>query len=153
MKRVHTGLIVLLVATLGLWGCSQGNSKSAANNERIKTLEAKCAKLEEDYRAVASARDQARRKAAQIEADQEKEKEAFAKEKVQLQVELEKQQLIAKERDTIKSDLATRTLERDTYQTHLDELRRGMKSLLSQVDAVMPERQEPAVEVVPIPKL
>ena len=67
MNRNGKALIVLLVAAIGLWGCSQGPGQSAIQAERIKALEIKCAKLEDDYKAAASARDQARRKITTLE--------------------------------------------------------------------------------------
>ena len=66
MNRGSKALIVFAVAALGLWGCGRPSGQ-AAMAERLKQLEAKCGKLEEDYRAVASARDQARKKLAAVE--------------------------------------------------------------------------------------
>src|SRR5262249_8492724 len=70
MTRANKALAVLVVAALGLWGCAQGPANGAGSAERIKALEGKCAKLEDDYRAVASARDQLRKKLA--EADEQR---------------------------------------------------------------------------------
>ena len=39
MNRNGKALIVLLVAAVGLWGCSQGPGQSAIQAERIKALE------------------------------------------------------------------------------------------------------------------
>src|SRR5437868_13239380 len=62
MTRSHKALIVIVVATLGLWGCAQGKSKPTANSdERIKSLEARCAHLESENHTLATARDKAQK--------------------------------------------------------------------------------------------
>jgi len=121
-------LIVIVVATLGLWGCAQGKNKPTANNEdRIKALEARCTRLENDYRTVAAARDKAQK--LLIEADRER---------VRLQQELEASKVIVQERDDLKLQLASRTAERDAAQTHFEELRKGIRSLLGRVESSLP---------------
>ena len=61
MTRAHKSLIVMLVALVGVWGCSQGDSKAVSSRhlDRIKSLEAKCASLEQECQAALSDRDRA----------------------------------------------------------------------------------------------
>ena len=55
------------------WGCAQGPANPhAAQAERLHALEGKCGKLEEDYRAVAGARDQFRKRVAALEEERGK---------------------------------------------------------------------------------
>src|SRR2546429_9935501 len=66
VSRANRMLAVLVVASLGLWGCAQG----PANNghvERLRGLETKIAKLEDDFRAAVVVRDQLRKKLTQAE--------------------------------------------------------------------------------------
>ena len=66
MQKTSTALLVLMLfSSLGLWGCSQ--QKNGATTTKIKELEARHVKLEEDYRSVASANESNRRKIAGLE--------------------------------------------------------------------------------------
>jgi hypothetical protein len=128
MTRANKALIVMVVAGLGVWGCAKGPAnQQAAQAERIKVLESKCTKLEEDYRAVATARDQAKKRLAVLE-----------EEKAQLQKELELHQIVVKERDELRRQLEQRTGERDVLQSRCDRLKKGLQSLLGQDDAMAP---------------
>jgi uncharacterized coiled-coil DUF342 family protein len=122
MARANKALVVLVVAVLGLWGCSQRPAPGGL--ERIKALETKISKLEDDYKAVATARDQARKKLADTEEQRLK---------VQQQFE-EQQQTLTKERDDLKQQVTTRTTERDALQTQFEGFRKGVRSLLNQAD-------------------
>jgi len=123
MTRANKALVIMAVAAFGLWGCTQGPTNGAGNVERIKALEAKCAKMEDDYRAVAATRDQLRKKLAAVE-----------EERGQLRQELEQQQIVLKERDELRQQLNARTQERDTAQLQYDVLRKGIRSLLGQAE-------------------
>jgi septal ring factor EnvC (AmiA/AmiB activator) len=124
MSRANKALVLLVVAVCGLWGCAQGPTNGAATQERIKALESKCGKLEDDYRAVAGARDQLRKKVAAID-----------EERAKLELELEQQQGVIKERDDLRQLLNVRTGERDTVQTQYDSFRKNIRSLLGQAEA------------------
>jgi predicted RNase H-like nuclease (RuvC/YqgF family) len=121
MSRGNQMLSVMLVVILGLWGCARQPVGSSAHSERIHSLESKCAKLEDDYRSVASARDQARKQAATLES-----------ERVRLQTELAEKQAIVKERDELRQQIAARTGERDNLQQRCDRLKKGLQTLLGQ---------------------
>jgi len=126
MTRGGKVLSVMLVALLGLWGCAKGPANPSAQ-DRLHTLEAKCSKLEDDYRSVANARDQARKQLAALEA-----------ERTRLRQELAEAQAIVKERDELRQQVSTRTSERDTLQLRCDRLKKGLQSLLGQDDAGLP---------------
>jgi septal ring factor EnvC (AmiA/AmiB activator) len=130
MARAHKALVVLVVAVLGLWGCAQRPAPGGL--ERIKSLEAKIAKLEDDYKAAATARDQARKKLADSE-----------EQRTKTQQDLEQQQ---KERDDLKQQVTTRTSERDALLTQFESFRKGVRSLLNQADTA-------ASALVPAPAL
>src|SRR5258708_17476289 len=61
MTQLQKVLIVMLVVLVGIWGCAQGPGGSASA-EKIKSLEAKVGRLDEDFRAAAATRDQYRQK-------------------------------------------------------------------------------------------
>ena len=109
MSRANKALVVLVVATLGLWGCAQGPSNGSA--DKIKSLEDKVSKLEDDCKTVTSARDAVRKKLAALE-----------EEYVKKQQELDQQ-------------IAARTAERDSVQTQFEQFRKNLRSLLGQADA------------------
>jgi hypothetical protein len=128
MNRFGRALIVLAVAALGVWGCSQASGAKTGQQERIHALETKCGKLEDDYKAVAAQRDQARKRAAAFEEDcarlEEKRK---------------------KEADEARQFLDARAAERDCLQVRCDRLKHGLQALLGQDDALaVPAAAPPA---------
>lgn len=128
MTRGGKVLSVMLVALLGLWGCARGPvGQSATQAERLHAMESKCNKLEDDYRSVAGARDQARKQVAALEAERAK-----------LQKELADKQVVLKERDALRQQVSLRTGERDNLQLRCDRLKKGLQSLLGQDDAMLP---------------
>lgn len=132
MTRSGKMLSVMLVVILGAWGCARGPVGPSAQAERIHSLESKCSKLEDDYRAVAGARDQARKQVAALEA-----------ERTRLQNDLAEKQAILQERDDLRQQVATRTNERDGLQQRCDRMKKGLQSLLGQDDAMLPPPAAP----------
>jgi septal ring factor EnvC (AmiA/AmiB activator) len=120
MSRANKAFAILVVAVLGLWGCTQSPT-NGANVEKIKALESRCAKLDDDCRAMAAARDQARKKVAAVEED--------------LRRKDDQSQAVVKERDELRQQLEVRTAVRDAYLGQFDQLRKGMRSLLGQADS------------------
>ncbi|HEY7423045.1 MAG TPA: hypothetical protein VH682_02275 [Gemmataceae bacterium] len=125
MTRGGKVLSVMLVVLLGLWGCARGPVGQSAQAERIHTLETKCSKLEDDYRSVAGARDQARKQVAALEA-----------ERTRLQKDLAAEH---QQRDALRQQMTTRTSERDNLQLRCDRMKKGLQNLLGQDDAMLPE--------------
>jgi chromosome segregation ATPase len=113
MSTKNRFLIILVIASLGLWGCAQGSANGPNNAERIRALENKLAKMESDYHTAAASRDQLRKKLTGLED--------------------EKAQLV-KDRDSFKGQLTARTVERDRLQTQYDAFRKGIKNLLGQAE-------------------
>ena len=66
MSQFQKAMLVLLVVMVGIWGCAQGRSGSSSA-DKIKALESKVNRLEEDFRAAATARDQFRSKVTEAE--------------------------------------------------------------------------------------
>ncbi len=135
MTQVQRALIVLLVATLGIWGCAQGPGASA---EKVKALEGKVARLEEDFRAAAAARDQFRKKLNENE-------QATA----QLRQEFD---VLQKDRDQLRAQLKTRTAERDSVAGQFDVFRKSLKDLIGQTEAAMSKPSAPPITTVSQPK-
>ena len=142
MSRGSNVLAVFVVASLGLWGCAQGRGGGA---DRLRALEIKCAKLEEDYRAVTAARDLLRAKVSALEAEQARlQQEAESHEpllKERLGLIAERQSLtrqrdnLVRDRGELQQQVTSRTSERDDARSQVDLLRKGLRSLLGQAEA------------------
>lgn len=126
MTRGGKAFSVMLVVMLGLWGCARGPVGVSKQTERIRSLETKCAKLEDDYRSVAAARDKARKQLTALES-----------ERARLQQELADKQAVVKERDSLRHQVATRTSERDNLKMRCDRMKKGLQELLGQDDAML----------------
>jgi hypothetical protein len=133
MNRTNKGLVVLTVALMGVWGCAQSSTPGPSTTDRLRALEVKNTKLEEDFRAVAAARDQVRRKLAAAE-EQLKQAEQQAADQVQAAV---------KEKEEVKLLLAARTGERDAMVLQFDAFRKNIKELLGQAEAALPRIADP----------
>jgi TolA-binding protein len=118
MNRLQKALGVLTVAVFGAWGCAQGTSGPSASSERIKTLEAKSSRLEEDFRAASAARDQLRKKLTAAEEDQAK-----------LKQENEVLLAASKERDELKAQFKTFTGERDVLVGEIGKIQKSLQSV------------------------
>ena len=129
MNRLSKALIVVAVAAFGLWGCSQAANNPAGQSERLHALESKCTKLEDDYKAVAKERADARSRAAALE-----EENAQLEAKRQKAEEQGKQ--LAQERDDLQQQLKSRTSERERLQARCDRLKKGLQELIGQDDAL-----------------
>lgn len=138
MTSTQKLLAVALLATVGIWGCAQGPNGSA---ERIKALETKVSRLEDDFKTAAAARDQYKKKLSSAE-------ETIA----QLRQEVDALQIVVKERDELKVLLKTRTSERDQVAVQFDGFRKNLRELLGQMDAATAKPQTPAVTPVSQPK-
>jgi septal ring factor EnvC (AmiA/AmiB activator) len=132
MTRGGKVLSVMLVVLLGLWGCARGPVGQSAQGERLRSLESTCEKLKDDYRSVASARDQLRKKVDALEA-----------ERLRLQQDLADKKAVVKERDDLRQQVTARTSERDNLQLRCDRIKKGLQSLLGQDDAMLPTPAAP----------
>jgi septal ring factor EnvC (AmiA/AmiB activator) len=116
MTRTSKLMSVAFVVMLGLWGCAQGPT-GAAMAERLKALEAKNARLEEDFRAAANTRDQLRQQLTRAEEH------------------VQKLQAVVRERDDLKVTLVTRTGERDQVSQQFEGFRKSLRDMLTQTEA------------------
>jgi uncharacterized coiled-coil DUF342 family protein len=123
MSQANKALVVMVVAVMGMWGCAQENKKHGSSDPRVKALELKNAKLEEDFRAVVEARDALRNKLAALDQDN-----------ARLGKELEQLPIVVKERDELRQQVTVRSNERDSLQNQLEGLRSGLRNLLGQVE-------------------
>jgi chromosome segregation ATPase len=137
MPKASTALLVLMLfSSLSLWGCT--HQKNGATNSKIRDLETRHSKLEEDYRVVVAANDSNRKKIANIEAQ-----------RAELAQQVEELKAIAQERDELKKSLATRTGERDNAQSQLSQFSRDLQALASRAEAAV-ANFGPSVAVVPV---
>jgi chromosome segregation ATPase len=134
MTRFRNAFGVFLVMMFGLWGCARGpgnDGSSTATNDKIKALEAKTAKLENDLKAVLAAKDQLRKQLGDAEEAQ-----------AQMKREIETLQPVVKERDELLVQLRSRVTERDQLQAQYDGFRRNIKDLLGQAEASLPDTKK-----------
>src|SRR5207237_5063962 len=115
--------LLLVVGSMGIGRCAQ-RVENGDSAEAISPLESMDARLEEDFKASVAARDQLRKKVASLD-----------EERIQLSQQVEQLQLVVKERDNLKQQLAVRTSERDTVQNQFNSLCKGLKTLLGQAES------------------
>ncbi len=132
MTRPWKAVIVLMVAALGLWGCSRSSAPQwSAHTERIRSLEAKCVKLEDEYRGVVSTRDQLRKHIASLE----EENVRLDRLRQQLNRDVAQARSVQQECDQLRRAMESRTTERDALQARCERLKKGLQSLIGQDDA------------------
>jgi hypothetical protein len=128
MSRAHKALAILVVSTLGLWGCAKGPGSNGP--ERIKALEAKVSRLEGDVKLGETAREQLRKKLAAAE-------EQLSK--------------VQKDRDGLDKTLSVRTSERDTLQTQYEGFRKSLRDLLGTAETSAPRYLPPVTTAAATP--
>lgn len=114
MTPANKALVMLVVASLGLYGCAKGPANGGGNVERLRTLEMRVAKAEDDFRAAAKSRDQLRQELTTLK-----------NQKAQYQ----------QQRDQLQQQLISRTNERDTVQVQYEQFRKEIRNLLGQAEA------------------
>ena len=137
MSRTGTLLTVLVVAALGAWGCAQGPANTNGLAEKIQVLETKCARLEKDYRVVATDRDEARAKSASLFEENTRLQKQLNNLNALFQKEQDTKKLVVKERDDLRQQIETRTNERNGLQIRCDNLKKGLQNLLGQDEAYL----------------
>ncbi len=141
---------VVLVVSLGLWGCARKPVENS-QSDRVRSLEGRCVKLEQDYRTVVQTRDKARRELAALEEENARlhrevaDRAALVKERDQLRKVAGERERLARqlsqrtsERDDLRQQLAQRLAERDTVLSRYERLRKGLQGLVNQDDAPPP---------------
>ncbi len=119
-------IAALLFCGIGAWGCNQ--QKTGVISNKIRDLEARYAKLEEDHRALHATSEQNRKRLLAVEAQ----RSALEEEKNDLSKQLD---LTVSERETLRKQIALRTQERDTAQNNLSQFSRDLQALAGRVEA------------------
>jgi chromosome segregation ATPase len=142
MKYFNPLLIgVLLVCSLSLWGCT--NQKTGAISVKVRELETRYAKLEEDYHTLQNTHDQNRKKLTESESQ----RAALDKDKTDLAKQLETS---TSESEELRKQVAQRTAERDTAQTNLRQFGKDLQALAGRVETVLNHSpQNPNLTIVP----
>ncbi len=96
------------------------------------------ARLEEDFRRAAAARDQFRKKLNENE-----------QATTQLRQEFD---VLQKDRDQLRAQLKTRTAERDSVAGQFDVFRKSLKDLIGQTEAALAKPPAPPIITVSQPK-
>ena len=129
MKTFNLLLVgVLLLSSLGLWGCT--HQKTGAITAKIRDLETRYVKLEEDYRLLQSTNEQNRKRLAQAETQ----RTALEQQKTDLN-----RQLITTtdQRDDLRKQVSQRTTERDVAQTNLTQFSKELQAFAGRVESVL----------------
>lgn len=143
MTRASKAFVVMVVAALGLWGCAQGPVGPRASTEKVKALEARCHKLEDECKQTAAARDQVRKKLAEVEEQRRK----------GLQEANAQKQAALKECDELRTQLQQRLTEREAMQNQFENFRQGVRTLLKDADAAAASIPSmPTISVLRVPE-
>ena len=136
MKNASTVfLLVMMFCSLGLWGCT--HQKNGSYHSKIRELENRYLKLEEDYKVVIQASDQLRKKVGQLETQ-----------RAELNNQVDELKTIARERDQLRIQLATRTVERDNLHGQLSQFRKDVQDLVGRMDTVISQNGGSTVNAV-----
>jgi chromosome segregation ATPase len=123
MSCAHKALLVItLVTTLGLWGCTQNRSGTGA--AKLRDLESRNAKLEEDYRAAVADGADLRKKLS----DAEDQVALLTRQAAQLPT-------VLKDRDRLRQQVQTTTSERAALLSQMQQFSRDLQTLAGKVDA------------------
>lgn len=121
-------LSVMLVCSLGLWGCT--HQKTGAITTKIRDLETRHAKLEEDYRVLQATHELARKRLTQTETQ----RAALEQQKADLAKQLE---TASAEREEMRKQAAQRAAERDSAQTNLVQFSKELQALVGRVETTL----------------
>lgn len=136
MKNAGTVfLLVMMFCSLGLWGCT--HQKNGAYHSKIRELENRYIKLEEDYKVVIQAGDQMRKKVVQLETQ-----------RAELSSQVDELKNIGRERDQLRAQLTGRTAERDSLRTQIGQFRKDVQDLIGRMDTAL-TNGDGAVTAVP----
>ena len=140
MKNINPFVIAaLLMCAVSLWGCNQ--QKSGAISNKIRELETRNAKLEDDYRALQAANEQHRKRLNAVEAQ----RDSLENEKADLAKQLE---TVSADRESLKKQISQRTVERDAAQNHLIQFSKDLQALAGRVEAAA-NTPSPNVSILP----
>ena len=139
MSRSRHAAGVLLVTLFGLWGCSRAPSAdtgSSATAEKLRAVETKLARLEDDFRAASAARDQLSKKLIAAEE---------ARTTLVMQVDRLGKDLKARD-----EQITQRTAERDEAAGQFKALKDELRELMAKAENGMkPVEGSSSVPVIP----
>jgi chromosome segregation ATPase len=139
MNGFQKGWVAAALCIVGIWGCAQGPTGGNASGDRLKALEMRAAKLEEDFRTTAAARDLFRKKLTTAEEeDQALRRRLSAAEETAQQLRSqteERLESIIRERDEFRAQLSIRTAERDALQGQYEQFRKTIREVVGQADS------------------
>jgi FtsZ-binding cell division protein ZapB len=142
----------MLFSTLGLWGIAQ--QKNGAYASRLRDLEARHAKIEDDQKSFAQQSERNQRRIAALEVEKAELTQAVEELKVVVaeRDELKKQLAIrTHERNDLRTQLDARTQERDTKAQELKQFAQELQALLGRVDSTIAAGQRPVGPTVAVP--
>jgi hypothetical protein len=163
----HAGtafLVVMLFATLGLWGFAQQKNGNYAS--RLRDLENRYLKMDEDYRILAGVGDRHQRRISQLEKERTDLNDQvenlqklvaecdtlrtqvgdLGRQRDSLKVQLSS---TARERDNLRNDLTARTQERDSLADQLHGYTRELQSLIGRIETALSTTPHNKVDAVP----
>jgi len=123
----------------GLWGCNQ--QKGTAINTKVRELETRYAKLDEDFRTLQASNEQFRKRMNQAESQ----RDALEAEKIELTKRIED---TTKERDILRDQFAQRTQERDNAQANLTQFSKDLQVLVGRVETALNNPQAPNLPII-----
>jgi len=152
MKHAGTAfLVVMLFSTLGLWGIAQ--QKNGAYTTRVRDLEARYTKIEDEQRSFAAQWDKSQRRIATLEVEKADLTQAIDELKTALNERDEMRQQLqvrTQDRDTLRNQLVNRTKERDKVAQDLRQFSQDLQGLLGRMDDVLANAPLPGtVEALP----
>ncbi len=142
MRYVNPVLFgVLVLCATGLWGC--GQQKSGVFSAKIRELEVRYAKLEEDFRTLQLASEQTRKRLNAAEAQ----RAALEQDKADLAKKVES---VTGDREALRKQMAQRIAERDAAQANLTQFNKDLQALASRVEAALNENSgNPSTAIIP----
>lgn len=127
----RAAVVCAFLIPMTIWGCSRNPSAGTT---------ADMARLQEEVKKLAADREQLR-----------KELKTGITEKDALAHEVGRLRPVVAERDHLRKELAACASERDTNLTNLDELKKGLKSLVDRAEAMAPSGSQTPVSAVTPP--
>ena len=133
-------VVGLLLCGMSLWGCNQQKTGTISN--KIRELESRHAKLEEDYRTLQAANEQHRKRLNAVEAQ----RTVLEADKAELAKQLD---VATTERETLKKQIAQRTQERDSAQSNLVQFSKDLQALAGRIEAAANPQVSPNATIIP----
>jgi len=132
-------VVVMLLCMAGVWGCNQ--QKSGGMNTKVRELETRYAKLEEDFRTLQATNEQNRKRMNLAESQ----RDVLETEKTELTKRVED---TVKERDVLRVNLTQRTQERDNAQANLAQFSKDLQALVGRVETALGDMKTPSLSII-----